>query len=171
MCWGETERREDGTLIPKREATYTEGVDTPPPLSLAVAVELKDDNEGKKEHVSSVAREDSKPAETQTRIVVFGDSDFASNNYFARSGGGALFLNTVNWLTLEEDLIAIRPVGPESTSPPTHDRRRSRCDEDGLSLSNPDSRLHYWRHGLVAPPLAFFHYRELSRIPSLPLNP
>lgn len=112
VCWGETERREDGTLIPKREATYTEGVDTPPPLSLAVAVELKDDNEGKKEHVSSVAREDSKPAETQTRIVVFGDSDFASNNYFARSGGGALFLNTVNWLTLEEDLIAIRPVDP-----------------------------------------------------------
>ena len=42
-------------------------------------------------------------------IVVFGDSDFASNNYLNLSGNRDLFLNTVSWLAEEENLIAIRP--------------------------------------------------------------
>jgi ABC-type uncharacterized transport system involved in gliding motility auxiliary subunit len=41
--------------------------------------------------------------------VVFGDSEFANNTYFALQGNGDLFLNTVSWLAEEEDLIAIRP--------------------------------------------------------------
>lgn len=110
VCWGETERGEDGVLLP--DAAYTEGVDTPPPLSLAVAVELKDENGGTEEGAPPEKPESAKPDETRTRIVVFGDSDFASNAYFANSGGGDLFLNAINWLTLEEDLIAIRPVDP-----------------------------------------------------------
>lgn len=110
VCWGETERGEDGVLLP--EATYTEGVDTPPPLSLAVAVELTDEIEMAEEGTLSENPGDAKPEETRTRIVVFGDSDFASNAYFPNSGGGSLFLNAINWLTLEEDLIAIRPVDP-----------------------------------------------------------
>jgi ABC-type uncharacterized transport system involved in gliding motility auxiliary subunit len=40
---------------------------------------------------------------------VFGDSDFASNNYLNLSGNRDLFLNTVSWLAEEENLIAIRP--------------------------------------------------------------
>ena len=95
-----------------RDAAYTEGVDTPPPLSLAVAVELKDENGETEEDALSEDPTDAESAETRTRIVVFGDSDFASNAYFANSGGGGLFLNAINWLTLEEDLIAIRPVDP-----------------------------------------------------------
>lgn len=110
VCWGETERGEDGVLLP--DAAYTEGVDTPPPLSLAVAVELKDENRTTEEGAPPEKPESAKPDETRTRIVVFGDSDFASNAYFANSGGGSLFLNAINWLTLEEDLIAIRPVDP-----------------------------------------------------------
>lgn len=110
VCWGETERGEDGVLLP--DAAYTEGVDTPPPLSLAVAVELKDENKTTAEGAPPEKPENAKPDETRTRIVVFGDSDFASNAYFANSGGGDLFLNAINWLTLEEDLIAIRPVDP-----------------------------------------------------------
>lgn len=43
------------------------------------------------------------------RIVVFGDSDFASNNYMNLSGNRDLFLNTISWLAEEENLIAIRP--------------------------------------------------------------
>ena len=114
VCWGETERGEDGVLLP--EASYTEGVDTPPPLSLAVAVELKDEYEETEEGDSSEKPEDAKSTEIRTRIVVLGDSDFASNAYFANSGGGDLFLNAINWLTLEEDLIAIRPIGPSQQS-------------------------------------------------------
>ena len=125
VCWGETERGEDGVLLP--EASYTEGVDTPPPLSLAVAVELTDENEIAEEDSMTEKPEDAKPKETRTRIVVFGDSDFASNAYFSNSGGGALFLNAINWLTLEEDLIAIRPVDPSQRT-----LRRMTASEAGL---------------------------------------
>jgi len=40
---------------------------------------------------------------------VFGDSDFAANRYYNTSGNGNFFLNTVNWLTEEADLISIQP--------------------------------------------------------------
>ena len=44
-----------------------------------------------------------------TQIVVFGDSDFASNRFFTSFGNGDLFLNSVNWLTGDVDLISVRP--------------------------------------------------------------
>ncbi len=47
------------------------------------------------------------------RMVVFGDSDFACNSYFSVSGNSDLFLNVVNWLAEEEDLISIRPKARE----------------------------------------------------------
>ncbi|MBT5533444.1 GldG family protein [Candidatus Poribacteria bacterium] len=47
-------------------------------------------------------------SKTGARFVVIGDSDFASNALFAL-GGGDLFLNAINWLTLQEDLISIPP--------------------------------------------------------------
>src|SRR6185369_12873063 len=57
------------------------------------------------------------PAETpkrDTRIVVFGDSDFVSNNGLqAAPGNGDLFLNAVNWLGQQENLISIRPKSTE----------------------------------------------------------
>jgi ABC-type uncharacterized transport system involved in gliding motility auxiliary subunit len=54
-----------------------------------------------------------KPGETEptleSRVVVVGDSDFASNSAIGISGNGNLFLNAVNWLAQQENLIAIRP--------------------------------------------------------------
>jgi ABC-type uncharacterized transport system involved in gliding motility auxiliary subunit len=47
-------------------------------------------------------------SKTGARFVVIGDSDFASNNLYAL-GGGDFFLNAVNWLALQEDLISITP--------------------------------------------------------------
>jgi ABC-type uncharacterized transport system involved in gliding motility auxiliary subunit len=44
-----------------------------------------------------------------TRIIVIGDSDFASNMHFRNGGNGDLFLNAVSWLAEEENLISIRP--------------------------------------------------------------
>ncbi len=43
------------------------------------------------------------------RLVVYGDSDFASNSYFHASGNSDLFLNTISWLLEDEELISIRP--------------------------------------------------------------
>lgn len=49
------------------------------------------------------------PAKTQMRIIVVGDSDFASNAASGIQGNADLFVNMNNWLTQQEDLIAIRP--------------------------------------------------------------
>jgi len=49
------------------------------------------------------------PSTEQSKIVVFGDSDFAGNSSFRVSGNGDFFLNTVNYLAEEKDLISIRP--------------------------------------------------------------
>jgi len=46
-------------------------------------------------------------------VIVFGDSDFAKNGYFNQQGNGNLFLNTINYLAEEEDLISIRPKQPQ----------------------------------------------------------
>jgi ABC-type uncharacterized transport system involved in gliding motility auxiliary subunit len=55
-----------------------------------------------------------KPAEDgaskpESRLVVIGDSDFASNAALGIQGNRDLFLNAVNWLAQQESLIAIRP--------------------------------------------------------------
>jgi ABC-type uncharacterized transport system involved in gliding motility auxiliary subunit len=52
------------------------------------------------------------PAErkgAKARIVLIGDSDFASNGFVNLSGNRDLFLNTLSWLAEEENLIAVRP--------------------------------------------------------------
>ena len=107
--WGETKRKTDGTF--EIDLSYTEGEDTPPPVSLAVAVQ----REGSQSMPDDDPTADT-PEENKTRIVVVGDSDFANNLFFHGTGGGNFFLNAVNWLTLEEDLIAIRPVDPTERS-------------------------------------------------------
>ena len=42
-------------------------------------------------------------------MAVIGDSDFAANSYLGIQGNKDLFVNTVNWLAQQENLIAIRP--------------------------------------------------------------
>lgn len=107
--WGETKRQADGTF--ETDLSYTEGEDTPPPVSLAVAIQ----REGGEPNAGDAPTADTLETD-RTRIVVVGDSDFADNFFFYGTGGGDFFLNAVNWLTLEEDLIAIRPVDPSERS-------------------------------------------------------
>ena len=49
----------------------------------------------------------------ETRVVVYGDSDFAANNVIGTQGNRDLFMNTVGWLSQQENLIAIRPKEPD----------------------------------------------------------
>jgi len=49
------------------------------------------------------------PPPVQTRIAVFGDSDFAANGFLGVEGNSDLFLNTVNWLAGQDSLISVRP--------------------------------------------------------------
>ena len=76
----------------------------------------------------------------ESRVVVVGDSDFATNQMAGIGGNADLFLNAMNWLAQQENLIAIRPKDPE-------DRR--------LQLSQNEVDLIFYLTVLVIP-LAFF---------------
>jgi ABC-type uncharacterized transport system involved in gliding motility auxiliary subunit len=49
----------------------------------------------------------------ESRIATIGDSDFAANFAIGIQGNRDLFMNTVNWLGQQENLIAIRPREPD----------------------------------------------------------
>jgi len=50
---------------------------------------------------------------SQGRFVVVGSSSWAGNSFIRFNGNRDLALNTMNWLSSDEDLISIRPKEPE----------------------------------------------------------
>ena len=76
---------------------YDPAKDQAGPLSLGVAAER---------HSGTGA--DSK----STRLVVIGNSAFATNQWAGLQRNGDLFVNTINWLAQDEDLISVRPKSP-----------------------------------------------------------
>jgi ABC-type uncharacterized transport system involved in gliding motility auxiliary subunit len=93
--WGET-----SPLEAAQQISYDEGKDLRGPVTIFASAEKNID-------------ESSQGRSGKTRIVVFGDSDFAGNSYFNTQGNANLFLNSVSWLAEEEDLISVRPRDPE----------------------------------------------------------
>jgi ABC-type uncharacterized transport system involved in gliding motility auxiliary subunit len=81
-----------------------EGVDKRGPVSIAAVATKTIEPAGGGEQPG-----DETGGKKTARLVVYGDSDFASNSYFHASGNSDLFLNTLSWLMEDEDLIAIRP--------------------------------------------------------------
>ncbi len=51
----------------------------------------------------------------KARIVVYGTSNFAANQFLNLQGNRDFFLNTVSWLAEEEDQISIRPKDTRQT--------------------------------------------------------
>jgi ABC-type uncharacterized transport system involved in gliding motility auxiliary subunit len=51
---------------------------------------------------------------TPGRFVVVGSSSWAGNSFIRFNGNRDLFLNMMNWLSSDEDLISIRPKEPEN---------------------------------------------------------
>jgi ABC-type uncharacterized transport system involved in gliding motility auxiliary subunit len=49
----------------------------------------------------------------ETRVVIMGDSDFATNGVLGVQGNRDLFMNIVGWLSQQENLISIRPKEPD----------------------------------------------------------
>jgi ABC-type uncharacterized transport system involved in gliding motility auxiliary subunit len=73
---------------------YTQGVDYAGPFHLGVAIE---------DH------------ERKARLVVFGNAGFVTNqNNSLQMANMDVFINAVNWLAEEEELISIRPKRPEN---------------------------------------------------------
>jgi len=62
---------------------------------------------------ADASKADQRPPES--RFVVIGDSDFAANYAVRIQGNQDLFLNTVNWLAQQENLISIRPKPPSDS--------------------------------------------------------
>jgi len=81
--WGETD-------LSKPEVSFDSETDLQGPVTIAALVE------------KSVG-------ENKMSLAIFGDSDFASNGYWKNQGNADIFLNTINYLAEEEDLISIRP--------------------------------------------------------------
>jgi ABC-type uncharacterized transport system involved in gliding motility auxiliary subunit len=50
---------------------------------------------------------------SQGRFVVLGSSAWAANSFINFNGNRDLALNTMNWLSSDEDLISIRPKGQD----------------------------------------------------------
>jgi len=50
---------------------------------------------------------DEEKKKKEMRVVVIGDSDFATNRHFRNGNNSDLFLTTVNWLTAGEEIISV----------------------------------------------------------------
>jgi ABC-type uncharacterized transport system involved in gliding motility auxiliary subunit len=102
--WGETSREE----IRSGRIALTAGPDVRGPLVIAATAQRRlpspaagEAGEGKEGG--------ERPPDRETRLVVFGDSDFLSNAYFNASGNGDLALSAIAWLAEQEELVSIRP--------------------------------------------------------------
>ena len=80
--WGELKR------IPDVWPEFDEGEDEKGPLSIAATLE---------------------DPESGARLALFGDSHFCANVAVQDFANGDLFINTLNWLTEDEELISLRP--------------------------------------------------------------
>jgi ABC-type uncharacterized transport system involved in gliding motility auxiliary subunit len=101
QSWAEADLKSIGE---GKEVTLDESKgDKPGPVTIAAAV--------------SAAKPDATPPapgqpdtpKPETRVVVYGDSDFPSNSVLGIPGNKDMFMNTIGWLSQQENLISIRP--------------------------------------------------------------
>jgi ABC-type uncharacterized transport system involved in gliding motility auxiliary subunit len=104
--WGETQ--------PER-VEFTPDKDRKGPMPLMVASTRKAGTQDAAATMELLTREKgiveaaSLQKQGRSRLVVVGDSDFATNSFFHILGNGKLFLNTINFLAEQENLIGIQP--------------------------------------------------------------
>jgi len=133
--WAESDLK---TLTTKGEASpeFDKG-DVQGPISLAVAVTAPVEGATPPPPAEGQDANTSKP---ETRLVVVGDSDFAANSVAGMAGNRDMFLNMVNWLAQQENLISVRPRNPE-------DRR--------ITLTAGQDRMIFWFTIAILPGLVF----------------
>ena len=125
------------------------GGDRPGPISIGMAVSApapspagvgddaaEDDEVGGAADGGPGSDDGSDSTPPETRLAVIGDSDFASNAVVGIQGNRDMFLNAVNWLAQQENLISIRAREPE-------DRR--------LTLTASAQRRLFWLSVLLLP--------------------
>ena len=127
--WAETDRES----VKSGELDFQEGKDKIGPISVGVVVsidvEKRSSGKGKEE------------GDKRGKIVVYGDSDFASNLYIPHVGNKDLFMNTVSWLVEQENLITIRP---KTTQPTTL---------SFIALTARQGKMIFWSAVIIEPAL------------------
>jgi ABC-type uncharacterized transport system involved in gliding motility auxiliary subunit len=91
QVWGENNISEVGNvnvIAHSTTAKYDKDADFASPLNIAVSVE---------------------DVSTKSRVIVFGDEDFAENIYVKNGANSDLLLNTIDWAAYQENLIALTP--------------------------------------------------------------
>jgi ABC-type uncharacterized transport system involved in gliding motility auxiliary subunit len=148
QSWGESD-------IKQQKVTFDEGKDIKGPLALAVVATKevpaspsdKAADAGGDKASADVSKSDSKTAddkastdqaksEKESRLIVFGDSDFASNAYLGEAINSDLFLNATSWLAEDTDLLSIRPKNPENRN---------------ITLTGAEGRLIFWAAVVLFP--------------------
>jgi ABC-type uncharacterized transport system involved in gliding motility auxiliary subunit len=109
------------------------------PVSIAVAVTAPA-TEGTPPPATTTDGQAETPNKPETRLVVVGDSDFATNAVAGMGGNRDMFLNMVNWLAQQENLISVRPRNPA-------DRR--------ITLTGGQDRMIFWFSIVILPVLIF----------------
>lgn len=110
------------------------------PVSIGVAVSgpAADTAAGDTVAKASNGQADEGAPKPEARMAVIGDSDFAANFALGIQGNRDLFVNTVNWLAQQENLISIRPRDAE-------DRRLTMTAQQTLGL--------FWMSIVIVPAL------------------
>ncbi|MFQ5964974.1 MAG: GldG family protein [Candidatus Scalinduaceae bacterium] len=104
--WGETE------MGIQKKPNYDKDIDISSPISLAVASELREpeENPTSPPHATKAFKGIGKKG---SRIVVFGDVDFAANAFSDKPGNQDFILNAVSWLARKEKELGISPKAPD----------------------------------------------------------
>jgi ABC-type uncharacterized transport system involved in gliding motility auxiliary subunit len=87
--WGET----DFSALQNSEVSFDPSIDIPGPLTIAAAVQN---------------------STTNGRIVIIGNSAYASDMYFDQYGNGDLFINSVDWAAGQQNMINLTSNQPIS---------------------------------------------------------
>jgi hypothetical protein len=98
LFWTSKESWLERDFDPLKEPVFNEGIDRKGPLALGILIVA-----------FPTGGTDGEPTEEGklTRLVVIGDSDFASNSHFYSGNNSDLFLNSVEVLTAGTELISI----------------------------------------------------------------
>ena len=86
----------------RESVAFDQGIDIPGPLPIVIAIEAISPIDG-----TPIKNE--KDEFIKTKIIISGDTDFASNKFLFSAKNEDLFANSINWLTSDVELISIRP--------------------------------------------------------------
>jgi len=96
--------------LTRDRAEFTPGKDMEGPLTIMAVVSRRMDTQDIQEgDAAAKAASAEDGGKRKSRIVVVGDADFATNSFFNIMGNGKLFLNTINFLAAQENLIGVEP--------------------------------------------------------------